>query len=626
MNKNIKTYLWIAFTAVITTLSSCKKYLDYQSPSRLNVEQVYESAEYTNSAILGIYNKAAGPNVYGANLSVYFPHGADDFWYRGAANYDPSGQTAISTYGENVVNNSIYNTFTQLYEGIERANIACKYIPNSNAYKTGAADVRLKLKRYYGEALALRSLFYFELLRNWGDVPASFIPAADSKNQFFSHSDRDSTYNRILDDLQLATTLVGWRNEVPEYKSYRLTKGAIKGLRARIALFAGGYALKNETRTMQRRNDYLSCYKIAFDECNDIIQSKQHLLNPVYENVFKSLHSGTMRFDEGNELMFEIAMWGAINDSDLARVLGLQFTNTADPWGQGGGGAKAVPTYFYEFPEGGVDARRDVTLGFYQIQDGAQKNQVSLINLTCAKFRKSWTQFDKNSPSLQFGVNFPVIRYADVLLMYAEAANELQDASGVMTPVAALQEVQRRAYGTNALPVTSTDKAGFFNALVKERLLEFGGEAIRKYDLIRWNLLNTKIQEVRARFQLLALNAPATPENPYNNVSQFIYFKPTVFKNGKYTEELATLDLYGGAFDKVYYTANTVNPGNAYKSVWWRREVGIWNNGILTSDLLNNPNSGYMTKFEPNKKELLPYPDRVIVENRGVIRQNFGWQ
>lgn len=623
--KTIAKYIIIASIGILTHLTSCKDYLDYQSPSRLNVEQVYESAEYTNTAILGIYNKAAGSRVYGNNLSISFPNGADDFWIRGGANYDVSGQGAISTYGAAPTNQNLLNTFSQLYEGIERANLACKYIPNSSLFQRGPADQRLKMQRYYGEALALRALFYLELIRNWGDVPASFVPAADLETQFSTHTSRDSTYDRILDDLKLASDLVGWRKEIPEYKTYRLTKGAIKALRARIALHRGGYSLRTESMLMERRPDFEKYYRIAFDECNDIIKSNQHSLNPVYENVFKSLHSGTARFDnDANEIMFEIAMWGAINDSDLARTYGLQFTNTADPWGQGGGGAKAVPTYVYEF-SGVNDSRRDVTLGFYEVRDGAMKRPASLINLTCAKFRKSWTQFDKTSPSLQFGVNWPIVRYADVLLMFAEAANELQNFSGALTPSAALAQVQRRAFGANSIPPPPADKEGFFNAIVKERLLEFGGEGIRKYDLIRWNLLNAKIQEVRNNIPKLSLNAPIQ-NNPYANISEFIFFKPSPFRNGKSSEEVATLDLYGGSPETVYYTRNTVNPGSAYSSVWWRRELGIWSNGVLTNPAIySDPNTGYMLKFEPNKKELLPYPDRVITENRGGIKQNFGW-
>lgn len=109
----------------------------------------------------------------------------------------------------------------------------------------------------------------------------------------------------------------------------------------------------------------------------------------------------------------------------------------------------------------------------------------TLNNFTDAKFRKSWTAFDGKSSSQNFAVNWPILRFADILLMYAEADNEINNGPSA-TAKSALQEIQKRAYAgyENDIPVTPTDKAGFFNAIVKERLLEFGGEAIRKLDLI----------------------------------------------------------------------------------------------------------------------------------------------
>ncbi len=608
----------IPIIAVLTViLTSCEKYLDYQSPSKLNIDQTFESTEYTNAEILSIYNKAAVTQGYGKQLSMVIPLGADDFFMKGVANWDVNSDYALTNFGPSPANGAIRGAFAQLYQGIERANIACKYIPLSNLYNSGSADQKRTMRQYYGEALTLRALFFSELIKNWGDVPAIFIPAADNPDQFFSHTNRDSTYKRIIADLKLASELVQWRSELPAYGSFRITKGAVKGIRARIALAAGGYSLRKDQ--MKRRSDYIDFYQIAFDECNDIIKSKQHGLNPVYENIFKSWHSAA-KFDPTFETMFEVSMWGGFNDSDLARVYGLFFRDSPT-WGGGGGGGNAIPMYFYEF-EKDVDIRRDVTLAMYEVRAGDFKNALTATTMNCGKFRKSWTQFNASSTNLQFGVNWGIIRYADILLMYAEAANELNQ-TGEISPLAALQLVQRRAYGTNPIPVTPTDKDGFFNALVKERLLEFGGEGLRKYDLIRWNLLSTKIEELRVKFAQFAWGAP-TAGNPYANVSQYIYYKPTVtFKNLDAKFENSTVDQYDG-YNNTYYTLSTVVPAG-YTQKWWRREAGTYTNGVLTTAFLNNLNTGYAGRFEPNKKELLPYPDNVILENRGAVQQNYGY-
>jgi len=614
--KNLK-YLIFLLAFVATALQSCKKFLDYQSPSKLNLEETFENVEFTNSEILSIYNKAAGTQGYGKQLSMVIPLGTDDFFMKGVANWDVNSDYALTNFGPSPANGAIRGAFAQLYQGIERANIACKYIPASTIYTSGSAEQKKTMRQYYGEALTLRALFFSELLKNWGDVPAIFVPAADNPDQFFSHVNRDSTYNRILADLKLAAELVQWRSELPAYASFRITKGAVKGIRARIALAAGGYALRGDA--MKRRTDYLDFYRIAFEECNDVIKSKQHGINPVYENIFKSLHTAT-KFDPTFENMFEISMWGGFNDSDLARVYGVFFRDSPT-WGAGGGGGNAVPMYFYEF-EKDVDIRRDVTLAMYEVRAGDFKNALTATTMNCGKFRKSWTSFNASSTNLQFGVNWGVIRYADILLMYAEAANEL-DQTGELSPLAALQLVQRRAYGANPIPTTPTDKIGFFNAIVKERLLEFGGEGLRKYDLIRWNLLSTKIEEIRIKFAQFAWGAPEAG-NPYANVSQYIYYKPTVvFKNLDSKLENATVDQYDG-YNNTYYTLSTVVPAG-YTQKWWRREAGTYTNGVLTTAFLNNPNTGYAGRFEANKKELLPYPDNVILENRGAIKQNNGY-
>lgn len=619
MKKTKLTYLIFTLLIGTTSLQSCKKFLDYQSPSKLNLEQTFSSVEYTNANLLSVYNKAAGTQAFGKQLSMVLPIGTDDFFMKGNSNWDAASDYAVTNFGASPTNGAIRGSFAQLYQGIERANIACKYIPLSSLYTNGSADQKRLMRQYYGEALTLRALFFSELIKYWGDVPAIFVPAADNADQFFSHVNRDITYKQILDDLKIASELVQWRSELPAYGAMRITKGAVKGLRARIALAAGGYSLRNDK--MERRADYQDFYRIAFDECNDIIKSKQHGLNPVYENIFKSLHTST-KLDQANEMLFEVAMWGGINDSDLARVYGVIFRDSPT-WGAGGGGAVAVPTYFYEF-EKDVDIRRDVTLAMYEVRAGDFKNALTATTLTCGKYRKSWTAFNASSPtsSLQFGVNFGVIRYADVLLMYAEAANEL-NLVGEITPAAALQLVQKRAYGTNPIPVTPTDKDEFFKAIVKERLLEFGGEGIRKADLIRWNLLDSKITETRNKIKLFAWGAPTT-DNPYANVSQYIYYKPTVtFKNLDSKTENTTVDLYDG-YNNTYYTLSTVVPAG-YTQKWWRREAGTYTNGVLTSAFIDNMNTGYAGRFEANKKELLPYPDNVILENRGAITQNYGY-
>ncbi len=594
----------------LSITTSCKKYLDVESPSTSSPDVVFESTTYTNAALIGVYNRLCGDNGYGSRISTLYGLTADDFKTSGS--YSSSDRRGISMYGASADNTDLINPFLQLYAGIERANICIKYIPASKLYTDGSAADQALMKRYYGEALTLRAQFFYELIRNWGDVPASFVPSADAETLYGANVDRNKTYDQIIADLKIAEDLVPWRTSLTEYGSFRFTKGAIKGLRARIALARGGYALKGSQMT--RSSDYSTYYKIAYDECLDIMNNRaQHTLNPVYENVFKTLH-GT-RYDDAHELMMEVAAYGsnASTDSKLGYYNGIRF-NSASTYGSGGGGMNAIPTYFYEF-DVTRDCRRDVTIGVFEITANSKKIINTLFNMTDGKFRKSWTAFNGSSSSQNFAINWPILRFADILLMYAEADNEINGAPSAVA-TSALQEVQKRAYAgfETQIPTTPTDKAGFFNAIVKERLLEFGGEGIRKYDLIRWNLLGTKFDETRTKIRALIAGTGA-----YTGVPDYIYAKEGTYLLGTSVNEVATLDLYGGTPNNVFVSTGlgTSTAPTGYTTKNWRKAVTEDNSITSTS-------TGIAYYFEANKKELFPYPKTVLIENPNLV-QNVGY-
>jgi hypothetical protein len=612
-NKYIKSALMVIAVGALSITTSCKKYLDVQSPSTSSPDVVFESTENTNAAIIAVYNRLCGDNGYGSRISTLFGLSADDFKTSGS--YSSSDRRGISMYGASSDNTDLVNPFLQLYAGVERANICIKFIPASKLYANGSDAEKTILKRYYGEALTLRAQFLYELIRNWGDVPASFVPAADAETLYGPNVDRNKTYDQIIADLKMAEDLVPWRSGITEYGSFRYTKGAIKALRARIALARGGYSLRSASHTMERSADYLTYYKIAFDECLDIMNHRsEHNLNPVYENVFKSLHTAT-RYDDAHELMFEVAAFGgnASTDSKLGYYNGIRF-NSASTFGSGGGGMNAIPTYFYEF-DVTKDCRRDVTIGVFEITATSKKIINTLFNMTDGKFRKSWTAFNNSSAAQTFGVNWPILRFADVLLMYAEADNEINGApSGAA--VVALQEVQKRAYAgfETQIPTTPMDKTGFFNAIVKERLLEFGGEGIRKYDLIRWNLLASKFDETRTKIRALIAGT-----GDYVNVPNYIYAKEGNYLLGTSLNEVATLDLYGGVPNNVFTSPglNVSTAPSGYTTKNWRKAVTEDNSITSTS-------TGIAFYFEANKKELFPYPKTTLIENPSMA-QNFGY-
>jgi hypothetical protein len=500
----LRPALAAALVTCLVGTFSCKDYLDVSPASSYISDDVFSSVANVNSAIIGVYDPLSGDSGYGVRLSTGYPSDTDEGQNRaGAAD---GGSRDINRYRVTAGTTELIGPFTTLYQGVERANICIKNIPQMALYTNGSAAERKALRRAHGEALALRALYFMEIVRNWGDVPAQFKPSSEYADLRLPQTPRNEIYDQLLGDLALASRLLPWRKESDVNAYERFTKGAAKALRARIALARGGYRSRADNGQMERPSDYLAYYTLARAECDTLLQNRaQHTLNPSYEAVWRNINE--QRFDtQYGEIMFEVAMGSgsAASDSKLGYNNGPRL-DVGSRWGQGGGSYTINPNYFYAFDS--TDVRRDVTVTLYQTVAATPNTQTSttLNALRDGKFRRDWRVPLLTGSAQNLGLNWPIVRFADVLLMFAEAQNELTDpgtAYNGTTPVQALEEVRRRAYPANrytALPTAQVGtKSAFFNALVKERLLEFGGEGIRKYDLIRWNLLGAKIAEAKA--------------------------------------------------------------------------------------------------------------------------------
>jgi hypothetical protein len=171
--KNINSTIiaTVGLTAALA-FTSCKKYLDVENPSTLSQDAVFSSVSYTNSTVIAVYNKLMGDNGYGSRISLLYPMAADDF--KTSGDFNPLDRRGLSGYGASPDNTELDAPFSQLYNGIERANICIKYIPLSKPYTSGSDADKKTMRKLYGEVLTLRAQFYYELIRNWGDLPAQF--------------------------------------------------------------------------------------------------------------------------------------------------------------------------------------------------------------------------------------------------------------------------------------------------------------------------------------------------------------------------------------------------------------------------------------------------------------------
>ena len=579
--------LLLGLVPLLLMQGGCRKTLDKEPDSSFDEGYVFSNTISATSAVLGVYNALTGDNGYGSRLNLYYT--VDNDCILGPPNTTSGGgdndRSSIARYNCASGNAQLQAPFDKLYTGIERANICIKEIPAMDLYTHGSATDQATLKRLYGEALTLRAQFYFEVVRNWGDVPAPFVPSADQKNLFLPKTDRDTIYDHILADLKTAEDLVPWRTEVASDE--RITKGAVKGLRARIALFRGGYSLRRNTHQMERRSDYLTYYQIARDECYDIMQRRdEHTLEPSFQDVFKKYLDGH-QLDPSGEVLFEVALAGGTSSTDgkLGYYDGNKVNNKGNRF------RYIVPTYFYLFDS--LDTRRDVTCAPYDVASTGYKTGLTIYNVSPGKYRREWINnpsIDPTSAEQYFGVNWPILRFSDVLLMFAEADNELKGGPS-QDAINAYEEVRKRAFGDNASQIgtTPTTKDDFFNAIVDERAREFGEEGIRKYDLIRWNLINQKILDTRAN-----LTKMVNRQAPYDNLPQTMYYK--INSTGDYT-----------FYNSLYAPTPSPAPSTStWKSVAWVSSITA-NYIIAVAEL-----------FKPNHSELMPLPTGTLNSNPAI--------
>jgi hypothetical protein len=593
--------------------SSCKSYLEIEPTALTTVEATFSTVSGATSAVLGAYDPLSGDNTYGTRLSMYYPYDTDELI--GSSGTFDTGRRGIARYKSFASNTEIINPWNNLYQGVERANVCIKNIPQMALYNGGTSADTATLHRLYGEALTLRAQYYYELIRNWGDVPAQFTPSTYDQNFSLPNADRNQTLTTLIADLATAEKLVPYRTNAGIVNE-RITKGAVKALRARLALQRGGYALFGNTMT--RQADYLDYYRIARQECSELMsQRNQHTLNPSFSDLWRGVNE--QRHDAANEIIFEVGMAGstATGDSKLGYYNGPRLQVTSPIYGSTQGAVTVVPTYFYAFDS--TDVRRDITIAPYQYAANSNNQSgVALNTIYDGKFRRDWHVPALPGSNNYLGYNWPLIRFADVLLMFAEADNELNGPTTAGRN--ALLEVRTRGFGGNAaraaLNLNTGTKADMFTAIVNERLLEFGSEGIRKYDLLRWNLLASKISDTKAALNLMRQNLA-----PYQNVPQYQYYR-----------------VVNGAIQwtRSFYRpspANTTAPTGTTR-VNWRQSIdatyvgNLQPNGTVVNvsgTSVNSTGAGMAAEYVPGAgKELLPIPQTTL-DTDPAIKQNFGY-
>lgn len=529
----MKKYKSIILLFGCLCMASCSDFLDTESLSEQTGEVIYENEGMTRSAIMGIYSQLCDSYVYGQKMSVNW-QGVSDIELASGYQNDPS-----TTGADNGIANYWCNWYLEntKWEGIfKMAELASTTVDGLR--KSTKLSESNTLQGYLGEALVLRSLAYFELVRRYGDVPyKEGMSNSDLSNVYMGKTDRDSIYSCIIKDMKEAINYLPWMG-TSDYNSERVTKGFAKGLLARIALFAGGWSVRDgnafddtnvehypniegnpgmeETNGFYvgRPKNWRDYYEIAEQQCAELIADSEnpHALDPDYGDIWKTVCG--LGYNAYNENLFEVAN-GVGYSGDIGTLMGRAMDGNIG-YGQRGFGGTYVSTnayYFYSFDR--ADKRRDYACYWPTYKkdsdvDGGNREIMNndIMNVRLGKWSFWWTSDTYRSIAATAtsrtptGINWIIMRYSDVLLMFAEAGYALNGSADMINSVAgisprqALEAVRQRAFGADSPQVSSYD-SDFFEAIVNERAWEFGGEGIRKLDLVRWGLLDSKIEDMK---------------------------------------------------------------------------------------------------------------------------------
>ena len=569
----MKNYIKLSIfsMALAAGMTSCD--LEAPTQSTLDGSSVYSVYSLAEAEVMSIHVSFGETNsyrgrflpYYGLNTDVEVPSGSAPSF--ASKNDDKQNLLNYDTSESNGQMNTDNNAYAKFYEGIERANLA---IEGLRQY--GNVANNKNMAQLLGEALTLRAVIYADLTKAWGDVPARFTPNSND-NIYMPRCNRDSIYKVLLADLKEAEDYCYWPNQNSVTKTTeRVSKSFVKALRARIALYAGGYGLRGDGYRLSKDPELApeKMYQIAKEECEDIINAGYNKLGSFKENFTKLCQDNVTA---GGESIWEIPF-----SDGRGRVLytwGVKHASKDQYTQQNQGGVNGpAPYLYYDFDAD--DARRDITCVPYQwskeLINGKSHQELRKISQWCfGKLRYEWMKRIVTSTN-DDGVNFQYMRLADVYLMAAEAENQLGNTStawNYMEPVLARVLPAAKVNALKAKYCASKD--AFQQGIIEQRGFEFAGEQLRKADLVRWGIIDNKMAEAKQKLTDLA-----NRQGAYEGLPDKIYY--TLDTDGE------TLKLYG--LNKGEDNADKIKE---LKAAGWENKSWFVSNGanIITEDYIN---------------------------------------
>ncbi|MCW3091706.1 MAG: RagB/SusD domain protein [Ferruginibacter sp.] len=591
-----KIYLITAFVLLFAV--SCKKILQPETPSSFNQEYIFSTEVDAKKAVNSVY-ALFNTDAYTSRVSNNYA-GNTDVEAGGVATGTDGARRDIWSFEATAANSETLVVWNNAYNAINRAN---ECIEGINASSIGTTP---GMKQLLGEVKVLRAYWYYLLVNHWGDVPFQVTATKAGDNFYLPKTGRDSILSYLIDDLVTAEPNMMWADQL-DYTTERINREFIQGLIARMALMRGGYWLYPDM-TMKRKDDYLKYYQVANTYCKKLVDTKPHTLSPfakVFENINKSIKV------TNDDVLYEVAF--APGAGDVGWNMGISVAAGTHMFGSGGGTMLLTPTYYHSFDT--TDLRLPATCSLVSYDANLLQQPVASTGIGMAKWNRLLRVGNLGASTAKgTGINYPLMRYTDVLLMLAETENEINGPNAVAQN--ALKIVRQRAFPpalwdtkvTAYIAGVSGGKIDFFNAIVNERAWEFGGEFLRKYDLARWNLYGKKIVETVNALTQMGADANAGV-GTYSGLADYLYYKRN--SDGTIT-----------FLNKYYRVTNppVLDPLTGYIRVNWLRSLyNTTTSGPASYVLVQY--RGYKDAAKP-LRYILPIHGSVISSSLGSLNNN----
>lgn len=429
---------------------SCSDYIDNEITGKQNLDNYYSNYSECDKALIGCYASLSPQDWWETDFFWLVGDVCSDDAFKGNTNEgDQRDFGNLANFNITPSNEWLDSKWRYTYQGIFRCNLAITRIPDA---PISVEQIELLV----AEAKFLRAVYYFELVKNWGGVPLLTEPISVSQANL-SRSTEAEIWIQIEKDLTESKEFLPLKSQVVASNIGRATKGAAYAYLAKAAI----YQLK---------------YIDAQDWANEVIKTNEYNLNDDFGNVW------SVSNPNGNGSIFEIQnSYNELYDSGSA--LCVLSRSRAD----GGWGFCTPSSNLDNFM--GDDPRRDYTIikqGDYVDEEHPSYDTDPTQNMTGRINRKYYLSMDERpekSEHTRSPLNHILLRYADLLLIHAEAAYHNGDESVALS---SLNKVRNRV-GLNAAVSTGQQ---LIDAIFNERRMELAMEGHRYYDLKRSSRLS----------------------------------------------------------------------------------------------------------------------------------------